>query len=34
VEGLPARGTVTLLVRQSVEQRDVLRTLLDLSKFR
>ena len=34
VEGLPPRGTVTLLVRHSVEQRDVLRAPLDLSRFR
>lgn len=34
VEGLPPRGTVTLVVRHSVEQRDVLRAPLDLSRFR
>lgn len=34
VEGLPARGTVTLVVRQTVEQREVLRVPLDLSRMR
>jgi len=34
LEGLPARGTVTLVVRQSVEEREVLRVPLDLSRMR
>jgi hypothetical protein len=34
LEGLPARGTVTLVVRHQVEQKDVLRATLDLAKMR
>lgn len=34
LEGLPARGVVTLVVRHSIDQKDVLRAPLDLSKMR
>ncbi len=34
LEGIPARGTVTLVVRHAVEQKEVLRAPLDLSKMR
>ncbi len=34
LEGLPPRGTVTLVVRHAVEQREVLRAALDLGRMR
>lgn len=34
LEGLPPRGTVTLVVRHSVEQKEILRARLDLSPMR
>lgn len=34
LEGLPPRGTVTLIVRNSIDQKEVLRAALDLGKMR
>jgi hypothetical protein len=34
LEGIPPRGTVTLVVRHAVEQKDVLKQAIDLSKMR
>lgn len=34
LEGLPARGVVTLVVRHQIEQKDVLRASVDLGKMR
>jgi hypothetical protein len=34
LEGIPPRGTVTLVVRHAVEQKDILKQAIDLSKIR
>ena len=34
VEGLPARGTVTLVVRDRISKKEVFRSPIDLSKMR